>query len=53
MVMSLTRILSGSSVVVAIILFATNMPSAGFVALIVGTAIELVGAAITGKRRNV
>jgi len=51
--MSLTRILSGSSVVAAIVLFATNMPSGGFIALIVGTAIELVGSAITGKQSNV
>lgn len=51
--MSLAHVLSGGLSVLAIMLFMINMPSAGFIALFAGPAIELVVAAITGKQSNI
>ena len=51
-VMNLRHILAVAALITAGILFFANMPSGAFVALLVGTAVELVGAALTGKKKN-
>lgn len=51
--MHLGHVLSIGSVMAAVILCVGNMPSAAFVALLVGTAAELLGAAVAGKQNHI
>lgn len=50
--MKLRHILSVGALIAAVILFLVNLPAGAFGALLVGTAIELAGAALTGKKTN-
>lgn len=51
--MKIHHVLSVGAFVVAVVLFIANKPTAAFIALLGGTAIELIGAALTGKKRNI
>jgi hypothetical protein len=51
--MKFHHVLSVRALVVAIVLFLVNKPTAAFMALLGGTVVELIGAALTGKKRNI